>query len=42
MELGYHVYEQRAQEGAYDYLYLVEDIFSRMIVGWTVEEVVGR
>lgn len=25
--------------GAYYYLYLVEDIFSRMIVGWTVEEV---
>ena len=24
--------------GAYYYLYLVEDIFSRMIVGWTVEE----
>ena len=25
--------------GAYYYLYMVEDIFSRMIVGWTVEEV---
>ena len=25
--------------GAYYYLYLVEDIFSRMIVAWTVEEV---
>ncbi len=25
--------------GAYYYLYLVEDIFSRMIVGWTIEEV---
>jgi transposase InsO family protein len=25
--------------GAYYYLYLVEDIFSRMIVGWAVEEV---
>ena len=25
--------------GAYYYLYLVEDIYSRMIVGWTVEEV---
>lgn len=25
--------------GAYYYLYLVEDIFSRMIVGWTLEEV---
>lgn len=25
--------------GQYYYLYLVEDIFSRMIVGWTVEEV---
>lgn len=24
--------------GSYYYLYLVEDIFSRMIVGWTVEE----
>jgi len=24
--------------GAYYYLYLVQDIFSRMIVGWTVEE----
>ena len=25
--------------GVYYYLYLVEDIFSRMIVGWTIEEV---
>jgi putative transposase len=25
--------------GAYYYLYLVEDIFSRMIVGWSIEEV---
>lgn len=25
--------------GAYYYLYLVEDIFSRLIVGWTIEEV---
>lgn len=25
--------------GGYYYLYLVEDIFSRMIVGWTIEEV---
>jgi transposase InsO family protein len=25
--------------GRYYYLYLVEDIFSRMIVGWTIEEV---
>ena len=25
--------------GAYYYLYLVEDVFSRMIVGWTIEEV---
>jgi len=25
--------------GAYYYLYLVEDIFSRMIMGWTIEEV---
>jgi putative transposase len=25
--------------GAYYYLYMVEDIFSRMIVGWTIEEV---
>jgi putative transposase len=25
--------------GAYYYLYLVEDIYSRMIVGWTIEEV---
>jgi putative transposase len=26
-------------KGIYYYLYLVEDIFSRMIVGWTIEEV---
>lgn len=25
--------------GAYYYLYLVEDVFSRLIVGWTIEEV---
>jgi len=25
--------------GAYYYLYMVEDVFSRMIVGWTIEEV---
>jgi putative transposase len=32
-------YMNSALRGAYYYLYLVEDIFSRMIVGWTVEEV---
>ena len=32
-------YLNSALRGAYYYLYLVEDIFSRMIVGWTVEEV---
>jgi transposase InsO family protein len=32
-------YMNSATRGAYYYLYLVEDIFSRMIVGWTVEEV---
>lgn len=31
-------YLNSAIRGAYYYLYLVEDIFSRMIVGWTVEE----
>ena len=34
-------YMNSALRGAYYYLYLVEDIFSRMIVGWTVEEVEG-
>lgn len=32
-------YMNRALRGAYYYLYLVEDIFSRLIVGWTIEEV---
>ena len=32
-------YMNSALRGAYYYLYLVEDIFSRMIVGWTIEEV---
>ncbi len=32
-------YMKSALRGAYYYLYLVEDIFSRMIVGWTIEEV---
>lgn len=32
-------YLNSAIRGRYYYLYLVEDIFSRMIVGWTVEEV---
>jgi transposase InsO family protein len=32
-------YMNSALRGAYYYLYLVEDIFSRMIVGWSVEEV---
>jgi transposase InsO family protein len=32
-------YLNSAIRGGYYYLYLVEDIFSRMIVGWTVEEV---
>jgi len=32
-------YLNSALRGAYYYLYLVEDIFSRMIVGWAVEEV---
>jgi hypothetical protein len=32
-------YLNSAIRGAYYYLYLVEDIFSRMIVGWAVEEV---
>jgi putative transposase len=31
-------YLNSAIRGSYYYLYLVEDIFSRMIVGWTVEE----
>jgi transposase InsO family protein len=32
-------YLNSAIRGAYYYLYLVEDIFSRKIVGWTIEEV---
>lgn len=32
-------YLNRSVRGAYYYLYLVEDIYSRMIVGWTIEEV---
>ncbi len=32
-------YMNSALRGGYYYLYLVEDIFSRMIVGWTIEEV---
>jgi putative transposase len=32
-------YLNSAVRGVYYYLYLVEDIFSRMIVGWTIEEV---
>jgi transposase InsO family protein len=32
-------YLKSAVRGVYYYLYLVEDIFSRMIVGWTIEEV---
>jgi len=32
-------YMNSALRGTYYYLYLVEDIFSRMIVGWTIEEV---
>jgi transposase InsO family protein len=32
-------YMNSAVRGAYYYLYLVEDVFSRMIVGWTIEEV---
>lgn len=32
-------YMNSALRGAYYYLYLVEDIFSRMIVGWRIEEV---
>jgi transposase InsO family protein len=31
-------YLNSAIRGAYYYLYLVEDIFSRMIVGWAVEQ----
>jgi hypothetical protein len=32
-------YLNSAIRGDYYYLYLVEDVFSRMIVGWTIEEV---
>jgi transposase InsO family protein len=32
-------YLNSAVRGAYYYLYLVEDIYSRKIVGWTIEEV---
>jgi len=32
-------YMKSPVRGAYYYLYLVEDVFSRMIVGWTIEEV---
>ena len=34
-----HPYLNSPIRGAYYYLYLVEDIFSRMIVGWRIEEV---
>ena len=32
-------YMNSAIRGAYYYLYMVEDVFSRMIVGWTIQEV---